>query len=50
MKELKREVASLEPGQFLAIHGMPGSGKTVLAAEVVHDPEITLTVRMGPIS
>jgi hypothetical protein len=24
---------------------MPGSGKSVLAAEVVHDPDMTLTVK-----
>ena len=29
-------------GEFLAIHGMPGSGKSVLAAEAIRDPEITL--------
>ena len=44
MKELKAKVAELEPGQFLAIHGMPGSGKSVLAAEVAHDPDVTLAV------
>ena len=27
---------------MLAIHGMAGSGKTLLAAEVLRDPEITL--------
>ena len=27
---------------LLAIHGMAGSGKTLLAAEVLRDPEITL--------
>ena len=31
-----------DAGEFLAIHGMPGSGKSVLAAEAIRDPEITL--------
>ena len=44
VKELKAKVAELQPGQFLVLHGMPGAGKSVLAAEVVHDPEITLKV------
>jgi ABC-type glutathione transport system ATPase component len=37
-------VCELQPGQFLAIHGMPGSGKSVLAAGIAHDPEVTLKV------
>ena len=35
-------LANLDSGEFLAIHGMPGSGKSVLAAEALRDPEITL--------
>lgn len=34
----------MESGQFLVVHGMPGSGKSVLAAEAVRDPSITLEV------
>jgi DNA replication protein DnaC len=44
MQELKSKVCELQPGQFLAIHGMPGSGKSVLAAGIAHDPEVTLKV------
>jgi apoptotic protease-activating factor len=40
---LKESLKSLESGQFLVIHGMPGSGKSVLAAEAVRDPNITLS-------
>ena len=42
MDAVKEGLANLDNGQFLAIHGMPGSGKSVLAAEVLRDPEITL--------
>ena len=35
-------MATLDNGEFLAIHGMAGSGKSVLGAEVLRDPEITL--------
>ena len=35
---------SLEPGHYVALHGMPVAGKSVLAAEAVRDPEITLQV------
>ena len=35
----------MDAGKFLVLHGMPGSGKTVLAAEAIRDPEITLRVR-----
>ena len=42
MDAVREGLANLEHGQFLAIHGMPGSGKSVLAAEVLRDPEITL--------
>ncbi len=45
MKLLKDGLSQLEAGRFLVIHGMPGSGKSVLAAEAVRDPEITLTVK-----
>ena len=42
MDAVKEGLANLDNGHFLAIHGMPGSGKSVLAAEVLRDPEITL--------
>ena len=42
LEAVKEGLANLDNGQFLAIHGMPGSGKSVLAAEVLRDPEITL--------
>jgi len=42
LKQLKQSLRDLDNGQFLVIHGMPGSGKSVLAAEAVRDPEITL--------
>ena len=29
-------------GRYLAVHGMPGSGKSVLAAESVRDPHLSL--------
>ena len=35
---------SLELGHYVALHGMPVAGKSVLAAEAVRDPEITLQV------
>ena len=42
---VKQGLVSLDPGQFLVVHGMPGSGKSVLAAECVHDMDITLNVK-----
>ena len=42
MKDVRDILAALDNGEFLAIHGMAGSGKTLLAAEVLRDPEITL--------
>ena len=42
---MKQGLGRLESGQFLVIHGMPGSGKSVLAAEAARDPDITLNVR-----
>ena len=35
-------MSNLETGKFLTLHGMPGSGKSVLAAESIRDPQITL--------
>ncbi len=42
LKAVKEGLSSLMPNQFLTIHGMTGSGKSVLAAESIRDPEITL--------
>ncbi len=44
ISEVKDGLTRLQPGQFLVMHGMPGSGKSVLAAEAIKDPEITLRV------
>lgn len=44
LKTVKQLLARLESGQFLVVHGMPGSGKSVMAAEAVRDPDITLYV------
>ena len=30
------------PSRFLVLHGMPGSGKSVLAAETVRDPGLAV--------
>jgi ABC-type uncharacterized transport system ATPase component len=45
LKRVKLGLSELNAGQFLVVHGMPGSGKSVLAAEAVRDPDITMTVR-----
>ena len=45
LKRIKFGLSELDAGKFLVLHGMPGSGKTVLAAEAIRDPEITLRVR-----
>ena len=37
-------MTSLEPGHYVALHGMPVAGKSVLAAEAVRDPNIALQV------
>ena len=42
LDSIKDGLASLASGRFLAVHGMPGSGKSVLAAESVRDPQVTL--------
>ena len=42
LKAIKEGLSNLETGKFLALHGMPGSGKSVLAAESIRDPQITL--------
>ena len=39
---IKEGLSDLCPGRFLTLHGMPGSGKSVLAAESVRDPKVTL--------
>ena len=39
---IKEGLSELKPGKFLTLHGMPGSGKSVLAAESVRDPRVTL--------
>ena len=39
---IKNTLKALEPGNFVALHGMPVAGKSVLAAEAVRDPDITL--------
>ncbi|XP_059079128.1 apoptotic protease-activating factor 1-like [Tigriopus californicus] len=39
---LKEKLESLKPGNFLVLHGTPGSGKSVLAAEALRDPAISL--------
>ena len=41
---IKDSLKLLEPGHFLALHGMPVAGKSVLAAEAVRDADITLQV------
>ena len=45
LNQIKEKLQCLDSGHFVVIHGMPGSGKSVLAAEAVRDPEITLKVR-----
>ena len=35
LEAIKQGLSELSPGQFLTLHGMPGSGKSVLAAESV---------------
>ena len=42
LDRIKEGLASLTSGRFLAVHGMPGSGKSVLAADSVRDPSLTL--------
>ena len=42
MKYLKESLSQLDNGEFLAIHGMAGTGKSVLAAEALRDPDVTL--------
>ena len=37
-------MTALEPGNFVALHGMPVAGKSTLAADAVRDLEITLQV------
>ncbi len=44
LRKVKEGLCLLEPAQFLVVHGMPGSGKSVLAAEAVRDQDITLSV------
>ena len=39
---IKEGLSELKPGKFLTLHGMPGSGKSVLAAESIRDPRVTL--------
>lgn len=40
---LKEKLGALKPGNFLVLHGTPGSGKSVLAAEALRDPTVSLT-------
>ena len=40
LEAIKQGLSELTPGQFLTLHGMPGSGKSVLAAESVRDKKI----------
>jgi len=42
LKAIKEGLSNLEAGKFLTLHGMPGSGKSVLAAESIRDPQITI--------
>ena len=42
LQQVKECLTNLDNGEFIALHGMAGSGKSVLAAEVLRDPEITL--------
>ena len=42
IQELKEGLSNLDNGEFLAIHGGAGSGKSVLGAEVLRNTEITL--------
>ena len=35
--------------RFLVLHGMPGSGKTVLAAETMRDPDLVINTFHGGI-
>lgn len=42
VKQVKQLLNKLDRGSFVAIHGMPGSGKSVLAAESLRDPDLTL--------
>ena len=35
--------------RFLVLHGMPGSGKTVMAAETVRDPHLAINHFTGGI-
>ena len=42
LQAVRAGLAQLQPNRFLTLHGMPGSGKSVLAAESVRDPQLTL--------
>ena len=42
LQRIKDHLCKLEPGDFLTLHGMPVSGKLVLASEALRDPEVTL--------
>ncbi len=42
LKQLRDQLSCLEAGDFLVLHGMTGSGKSVLASEAVRDTEVTL--------
>ena len=44
--KIKENLSQLAQDHFLVLHGMGGCGKSVLAAEVVRDPKITLQVRI----
>ena len=44
LSAIKVSLKALEPGHYVALHGMPVAGKSVLAAEAVRDPSITLQV------
>lgn len=40
LEELKRRLLAADAAPALALHGLPGVGKTALAIELAHDPEV----------
>lgn len=40
LAELKQQLLTGDKGASLALHGLPGVGKTTLAIELAHDPEL----------
>jgi transcriptional regulator with XRE-family HTH domain/tetratricopeptide (TPR) repeat protein len=47
LEEIKRRLLASPPDPFLALHGLPGVGKTALAITLMHDPEVRAHFRDG---